>query len=175
MLFKSVLVLGILYHLIVINPDLGQIAFHSVVPGSLSTDALLLVFGIIGANVMPHALFVDSCLSKNKMKLMGKNIPDPENRYDSSNASLEVRQKTRKIHLWETVVFLSIAGVVNAGILIVATPLYPNSNRTIEYEVRQLSGIVASIVGLILVLTLLATDISSSTFDTIAGHGRLEY
>src|SRR6266568_1282453 len=100
MLFTSVLVFGILYQLVVIKPDLGQIAYHSVVPGSLGSDALLLVVGIIGATVMPHALFVHSWLSKNKMDLMGKKIPDPDNRYDSSSASLEVRQKTRKIHLW---------------------------------------------------------------------------
>src|SRR5438128_1637080 len=56
MLFTSVLVIGILYQLIVIKPDLGQIAFHSVVPGSLSTDALLLVVGIIGATVMSHVI-----------------------------------------------------------------------------------------------------------------------
>jgi len=174
MLFTSVLVIGILYQLIVIKPDLGQIAFHSVVPGSLSTDALLLVVGIIGATVMPHALFVHSWLSKNKMDLMGKKIPDPENRYDSSNASLEVRQKTRKIHLWETVVFLSIAGVVNAGILLVATPLYPNSNLTIEFAVRQLSGIFAPIVGIIFVLTLLASGLTSSTLGTIAGQVIME-
>jgi len=174
MLFTSVLVLGILYQLIVIKPDLGQIAFHSVVPGSLSTDALLLVVGIIGATVMPHALFVHSWLSKNKMDLMGKKIPDPDNRYDSSSASLEVRQKTRKIHLWETVVFLSIAGVVNAGILLVATPLYPNSNLTIEYAVRQLSGIFAPIVGIVFVLTLLASGLTSSTLGTIAGQVIME-
>ncbi len=174
MLFTSVLVLGILYQLIVIKPDLGQIAFHSVVPGSLSTDALLLVVGIIGATVMPHALFVHSWLSKNKMDLMGKKIPDPNNRYDSSSASLEVRQKTRKIHLWETVVFLSIAGVVNAGILLVATPLYPNSNLTIEYAVRQLSGIFAPIVGIVFVLTLLASGLTSSTLGTIAGQVIME-
>src|SRR2546430_8021087 len=123
MLFTSVLVLGVLYQLVVIKPDLGQIAYHSVVPSSLSSGALLLVVGIIGATVMPHALFVHSWLSKNKMDLMGKRILDPQNRYDSSNASVEVRQRTRKIHLRGTVVFLSIAGVVNAGILLVATPL----------------------------------------------------
>src|SRR5437762_9003101 len=99
---------------------------------------------------MHHALVVQSWRSKNKMDLMGRRVLDAQHRYDSSNASLEVRQKTRKIHLWETVVFLSIAGVVNAGILLVATPLYPNSNLTIEYAVRQLSGIFAPIVGIIL-------------------------
>jgi len=174
MLFTSVLVVGILYQLIVIKPDLGQIAYHSVVPGSLSSDALLLVVGIIGATVMPHALFVHSWLSKNKMDLMGKKVPDPKNRYDSSNASIEVRQRTRKIHLRETVVFLSIAGVVNAGILLVATPLYPNSNLTIGYAVQQLSAIFAPIVGIIFVLTLLASGLTSSTLGTIAGQVIME-
>src|SRR2546430_17490180 len=97
--------LGDLYHLKGNKPDLGQIAYHSVVPGSLSSGALLLVVGIIGATVMPHALFVHSWLSKNKMDLMGKRILDPQNRYDSSNASVEVRQRTRKIQRRETVVF----------------------------------------------------------------------
>src|SRR5438046_10592907 len=123
---------------------------------------------------MPHALFVHSWLSKNKMDLMGKKTPDPENRYAPSNAALEVRQKTRKSHLWETVVFLSIAGVVNAGILLVATPLYPNSNLTIEYAVRQLSGIFAPIVGIVFVLTLLASGLSSSALGTIAGQVIME-
>ena len=174
MLFTSVLVVGILYQLIVIKPDLGQIAYHSVVPGSLSSGALLLVVGIIGATVMPHALFVHSWLSKNKMDLMGKRVLDPQNRYDSSNASVEVRQRTRKIHLRETVIFLSIAGVVNAGILLVATPLYPNSNLTIASAVQQLSGIFAPIVGTVFVLTLLASGLTSSTLGTIAGQVIME-
>ena len=174
MLFTSVLVLGVLYQLVVIKPDLGQIAYHSVVPGSLSSGALLLVVGIIGATVMPHALFVHSWLSKNKMDLMGKRVLDPQHRYDSSNASVEVRQRTRKIHLWETVVFLSIAGVVNAGILLVATPLYPNSDLTIGFAVQQLSAIFAPMVGIIFVLTLLASGLTSSTLGTIAGQVIME-
>ena len=174
MLFTSVLVVGILYQLIVIKPDLSQIAYHSVVPGSLSTDALLLVVGIIGATVMPHALFVHSWLSKNKMDTMGKKVLDPEKRYDSSNASAEVRQRTRKIHLRETVVFLSIAGVVNAGILLVATPLYPNSSLKIVDAVQQLSGIFGPMVGIVFVLTLLASGLTSSTLGTIAGQVIME-
>jgi len=174
MLFTSVLVVGILYQLIIIKPDLSQIAYHSVVPGSLSSDALLLVVGIIGATVMPHALFVHSWLSKNKMDTMGKRVPDPEKRYDSSTASVEVRQRTRKIHLRETIVFLSIAGVVNAGILLVATPLYPKFNFTFAYAVQQLSAAFAPIVGIVFVLTLLASGLTSSTLGTIAGQVIME-
>src|SRR5256886_11990445 len=168
MLFTSVLVVGILYQLIVIKPALGQIAYNSVVPGALNTDALLLVVGIIGATVMPHALFVHSWLSKDKMDLMGKKVLDSKNKYDSSNASVEVRQRIRNIHLRETIVFLSIAGVVNAGILLVATPLYPSSNLTISEGAQRLSGIFAPIVGTVFELTLLASGMISSTLEKIA-------
>src|SRR5256886_8737370 len=57
MLLVSVLVMGFLYQLLVLKPSLTEIGIHSVTVGSLGTDALLLVVGIIGATVMPHALF----------------------------------------------------------------------------------------------------------------------
>ena len=56
----SILVIGILYNLVVIKPDLSQVAYHSVVPLASTNAALLIVVGIIGATVMPHALFVHS-------------------------------------------------------------------------------------------------------------------
>src|SRR5207247_6082380 len=154
MLFTSVLVIGILYQLIVIQPDLGQIAFHSVVPGSLSTDALLLVVGIIGATVMPHALFVHSWLSKNKMDLLGRTTNGgnlgssvTESMKPTSNHhpfSIGAMERTRKFHLKETVIALTIASVVNAEILLVAIPLYPNPNVTVSDFVHGIGLIFVS-------------------------------
>src|SRR5260370_37422948 len=104
------------------------------------------------------------------MDIMGKRVLDPEKRYDSSKASVEVRQRTRKIHLRQTIVFLTIAGVVNAGILLVATPLYPKFNFTFAYTVQQISAAFAPIVGIVYVHTLLAPGLTSSALGTIAGQ-----
>ena len=170
----SVLVAGFLWQLVIVKPDLGQVAYHSIVPLAQSSDAFLLVVGIIGATVMPHALFVHSWLSKNKMDLRGRETKEARDRYDSSNASIQVKQATRRVHLWETALFLTIAAIVNVGILLVATPLYPNAGLTIGQSVGLLSKIFAPIVGIVFVLTLLASGLLSSTLGTFAGQVIME-
>jgi manganese transport protein len=172
-LLTSVLVFGMLYQLVVIKPNLTVVAYHSLVPGSITTDALLIVVGIIGATVMPHALFVHSWLSKNKMDLTGRNTPLKDGCYNSLTASNEVRQKTRRLHLWETVIFLGVAGIVNVGILLVSTPLASNTT-TIGQAVHQLGSIFAPVVGVVFILTLLASGLLSSTLGTIAGQVIME-
>ncbi len=173
LLLTSVLVFGFLYQLVVVKPSLAEIAYHSFVPGALSTPALLLVVGIVGATVMPHALFVHSWLSKNKMDLMGKEIREEKERYDSASASLDIKQRIRKVHLWETILFLTIAAVVNVGILLVATPLSA-STSTIGEAVQELDRIFAPIVGTVFVLTLLASGILASTLGTLSGQVIME-
>jgi manganese transport protein len=173
-LLTSVLVIGFLYQLTVVKPDLGQVAFHSVVPGQMGGDAILLVVGIIGATVMPHALFIHSWLSKNKMDITGGKIADPKDRYNSSNASNEVRERTRKAHLWETVVMLTIAGVVNVGILLVAIPLTPEQGSTIRGAMQGLSQIFGPLIGIVFVVTLLASGLTASTLGTMAGQVIME-
>ncbi len=172
MLLVSVLVVGFLWQLAVVKPDLGQVAIHSVTIAPLGSDALLLVVGIIGATVMPHALFVHSWLAKNKMDLTGRKIPGAKE--GDNQFTPEERHRTLNLHKWETVVMLTIAGIVNVGILLVAIPLYPNVNITIGQAVTQLGTIFAPVVGTVFVVTLLASGLSSSTLGTIAGQVIME-
>ena len=180
MLFVTVLVVGILYNLVIVGPDIGEVLYHSVVPSAPDGNALLLVVGIICATVMPHALFVHSWLSKNKMGIAGRRIPkaiitgSSDSNENDFQFSEEAKQRVRRIHLWETVVFLSIAGVVNAGILLVSTPLFPSQELTINEFVQGVSQIFGAFVGLIFVLTLLASGLTSSTLGTIAGQVIME-
>jgi manganese transport protein len=172
LLLVSVLVVGFLYQLVAVKPDLGQVALHSVTLGSMGSDALLLVVGIIGATVMPHALFVHSWLTKNKMGLAGRKIPGVKEG-DGQFTSGE-KHRTLNLHKWETVLMLTIAGVVNVGILLVAIPLYPNVNLTIGQSVTQLDQIFGPLVGVVFVVTLLASGLSASTLGTIAGQVIME-
>ena len=172
MLLVSVLVLGFLYQLLVLRPSLSEIGIHSVVIGSLGTDALLLVVGIIGATVMPHALFVHSWLTKNKMGLAGRKIPGVKEGEEQFSA--EEKHRTLKLHKWETILMLTIAGVVNVGILLVAIPLYPNLNLTIAQAVQGLDSIYGPLVGVVFLVTLLSSGLSSSTLGTLAGQVIME-
>src|SRR5436309_1375214 len=183
-LMISVLVFGILYNLVVVKPDLTQVAYHSLVPIASTNAALLIVVGIIGATVMPHALFVHSWLSKNKMDLLGRRVDGgnlstsvTESMKPSANHhsfSIGEMERTRKFHLKETVIALTIASVVNAGILLIAIPLYPNPNVTVSDFVHGIRMLFGSAIAIIFILTLLASGLSSSALGTIAGQVIME-
>ena len=182
-LLISVLVFGILYNLAVVKPDLTQTAYHSVAPFASSNAAFLIVVGMIGATVMPHALFVHSWLSKNKMDLIGRRVNEgtlgtsitdsmkPGNHHPYSNGEIE---RTRKFHLKETVIALTIASVVNAGILLIAIPLYPNPNVTVGDFVHGIGLLFGPAIAIVFILTLLASGLSSSALGTISGQVIME-
>lgn len=172
MLLVSVLVFGFLYQLVILKPDPGQIAYHSIVAGPFVSTAILLVVGNIGATVMPHALYVHSWLTKNKMGITGKKMTDAID--GNGGFSVDMKRKTRRLHLWETVVFLSIAGVVNVGILLVAIPLYGTQNLTIGLAAELLGQKFGSIVPIVFALTLLSSGLTSSTLGTLAGQVIME-
>ncbi len=158
----SIIGFGFLYEAIVIKPDLQQIAFNSLLPslpGADITYATLLVVGIIGATVMPHALFVHSWLSKNKV---------------NDGSSIEERRRVRKLHLTETTILLGIAGVINVAILVVSASLYPESNLTIQLTYMKLIEKFGYAVAVVFVLTLFASGLSSSTTGTLAGQVIME-
>lgn len=192
-LLISILVAGIFYDLFVIGHfDIGQIAIGSVFPLAPDSGALLIVVGMIGATVMPHALFVHSWLSRNKMDLMGTNLngggkgeagsirdmttkPAEESHHLYSD---EQRHRINKLHRNETIVALTIAGAVNAGILLVAVPLFQgvgvNVNLTVNSFVVGMEQIYGPAIGVLFALTLLASGLSSSALGTIAGQVIME-
>src|SRR5438309_6950101 len=132
---------------------------------------------------MPHALFVHSWLSKNKMDLIGRRVKEgtlgssitdsmkPGNHHPYSTGEIE---RTRKFHLKETVIALTIASVVNAGILLIATPLFPNTNITTTDFVHGIELLFGPAIAIIFILTLLASGLSSSALGTLAGQVIME-
>ena len=187
----SILVIGIFYDLLVIGHfDLAQVAYGSVVPLTPDSTALFIAVGMIGATVMPHALFVHSWLSKNKMDLLGTpvngkskaasitDMPITTSEENHHTYSREERHRTNRLHRNETVIALTIAGVVNAGILLVAIPLYQgvgvNVNLTVQTFVAGMSQIYGPAIGVLFALTLLASGLSSSALGTIAGQVIME-
>ena len=189
-LLIAILVVGILYNLVVVGPSLSEIGYHSIVPLAQNDTALLIVVGIIGATVMPHALYVHSWLSKNKMDLLGRKIPGTTAKSEGSlgatitdsvsrtaphqTFTTEERVRTNKVHRVETIILLTIAGIVNAGILLVAIPLYPNADITINVFVSAMDQYFGPAVGTLFLLTLLASGLSSSALGTIAGQVIME-
>jgi manganese transport protein len=160
-LLISIISFGYLYEVFITKPDPSAILYHSLVPIIANSNALLISVGIIGATVMPHALFVHSWFTKNKSK----------------DKSIQEKRVLRKLHLTENVVILVIAGMVNAAIMIMAAAAFNAhySNITsISDAYKTLIPLFGAGAGMIFVITLLSSGISSSIVGTLAGQAVME-
>jgi manganese transport protein len=156
MLSVSVIGIGFLYEVALVRPSFSQMIIH-LVPYSLSSEIILLVVGMIGATVMPHALFVHSWLTARKLE----------------NHSLEEKRRLLRLHKWEDIIMLTIAGLVNIAILIAAAAaFYPKYNdvSTINQAFAILTPLFGPMAAVVFAVTLLASGLASSTTGTIAGQ-----
>ena len=151
-LLISVISFGYLYEVFITKPDPSAILYHSFVPLIANSNALLITVGIIGATVMPHALFVHSWFTKNKSK--DKSI-----------------QERKVLRLRENVVILVLAGMVNAAIMIMAAAAFNahySNIASIFDAYKTLISLFGAGAGLVFVITLLSSGISSSIVGTLA-------
>jgi manganese transport protein len=157
LLFVSVISFGYVYEMFIAKPSFHGILLGSVIPHLANSSALFSVVGIIGATVMPHVVFLHSALTKEKVRGM----------------TLDEKKHIRKLHLVETIILLSIAGMINAAILIMAAVAFNPNNSEIQsiaeaYKTMvPLFGIAA---GMIFLITLLSSGIASSAAGTMAGQ-----
>ena len=160
-LFVSIISFGYLYEVFITKPDPSAILYHSIVPIIANSNAMLISVGIIGATVMPHALFVHSWLTKNKIK----------------DKTIQEKRVLRKLHLTENVVILTIAGMVNAAIMIIAASAFNahySSISSISDAYKMLIPLFGAGAGIVFVITLLSSGISSSIVGTLAGQSIME-
>jgi manganese transport protein len=161
LLFVSIISFGYLYEVFITKPDPSAVLYHSFVPIIANPNAMLISVGIIGATVMPHALFVHSWLTKNKVK----------------DKSIQERRVLRRLHLTENIVILTIAGIVNAAIMIMAAAAFNThfSNiASISEAYKTLVPLFGLGAGTVFIITLLASGISSSVVGTLAGQTIME-
>jgi manganese transport protein len=160
-LFASIIGFGYLYEIFITKPNPSAILYHSFIPSLGSSHAILLTVGVIGATVMPHALFVHSWLTKNK----------------TQNKTLLERMKLRKFHLIENVVLLIVAGMINSAIMIMAASAFHSYNpniASISEAYRTLLPLFGSTAGIVFLVTLLSSGIASSVTGTLAGQAIME-
>jgi manganese transport protein len=160
-IFVSIIGFGYLYEIFIVKPDASTILYHSFVPSLAGSHAILLAVGVIGATVMPHALFVHSWLTKNK----------------AQNKPLEDRRRMRKLHLVENVILLTIAGMVNAAIMIMAAAAFHSDNpnvASISEAYKTLVPLFGATAGVVFLVTLLSSGIASSVVGTLAGQAIME-
>ncbi len=120
-------------------------------------EALAIAVGIIGATVMPHAIFLHSSLTQ------GRFIARDENEKRTL-----VRLSNR-----EVVIALALAGVVNAAMVMMASSAFHAGHSDvaeIETAYHTLTPLLGIAAAGIFLLSLIASGISSSVVGTMAGQ-----
>lgn len=166
MVLVSIIGIGFLYEVIMIHPGLASIAYHSVAI-SVNSLTILYVVGIVGATVMPHALFVHSTLTRDKLATLTK-------------GTIEDKRQHRRLHVREVILTLTIASLVNVAILVTAgTVLFPTyhlapQNIDVNHYVVILQPLYGVLAGVVFAITLLASGLASSTTGTLAGQAIMD-
>ena len=135
MVFVSIISIGFLYELLIVGPNLSQIAIHSISP-SISSGTVLVVVGIVGATVMPHVLWLHSSLTSAKL-----------GRWGIKEGEQAQKKKLLGLHLRENVGILAIAGCVNVAILVMAAAAFYGHGYTNIQQINQAFDILKPLFG----------------------------
>jgi manganese transport protein len=140
------------------RPNWGNVLYHAVVPQFSGTESVLLATGILGATVMPHAIFLHSALTQGRIV-----VRDP----------VQLRRLFR-FELVDVVVAMGLASLINAAMLIMAAATFFNQGLTdigtIEEAHRTLQPLLGSAASWVFAISLLASGLSSSSVGTMAGQ-----
>ncbi|WP_158370705.1 Nramp family divalent metal transporter [Cellulosimicrobium cellulans] len=155
-----VIVVGFLAGLLVGPPDPGEM-LGGLVPRFAGTDSVLLAASMLGATVMPHAIYVHSALSRDRF---GR-VPD-----ESARSGL--LRATR----WDVGAALTLAGTVNIGLLLLAAANLRGveGTDTIEGAHAAISGALGPVVGVVFAIGLLASGLASTSVGCYAGAAVME-
>lgn len=140
------------------KPDWALVGYHIFVPQFQGTESVLLATGILGATVMPHALFLHSALTQNRV--VTKNP--------------EQQKMLFKFELVDVFIAMGLASLINMSMLIMAASTFYFNGLTeigtIEEAHRTLEPLLGGAASLVFGISLLASGLSSSSVGTMAGQ-----
>jgi manganese transport protein len=160
-LFVSIIGFGYVYEIFIVRPDPMPLIMGSIIPNLGSEARLLVAVGVIGATVMPHALFLHSSLSNDKV----------------TDTRVEQKLRVLQLHRAESIIMFTFAGVVNVAIMAMAAAAFHTHGEkvgTIEGAYHTLTPIFGPAAAVIFGITLLFSGLASSTTGTLAGQAIME-
>ncbi|HET7277134.1 MAG TPA: Nramp family divalent metal transporter [Microlunatus sp.] len=151
-----VVLLGFLYSLVLGGVDTEALA-QGLVPRFEGTDTVLLATGMLGATVMPHVIYLHGALTQNRY------VRDTER----DRLGLLRSQRT------DVVLAMSLAGVVNLAMLVVAAQVLSNLPVPVDSIEAAHAGLAVELgptAALLFALALLASGFAASGIGTLSGQ-----
>lgn len=138
------------------KPDAASVLEGLFIPKIDGMDSVLLATGILGATVMPHAIYLHSALTQRRV--VGKT--DNE------------RKKIFRFETIDILIAMVIAGAINASMLIVAAALFFKNGLYVEdldVAYQQFGHYIGPASAILFGIGLLAAGLSSSSVGTLSG------
>jgi manganese transport protein len=135
----------------------GEAARHLVTPRIPDAEALTIAVGIIGATVMPHAVYLHSSLTQARVPAR-----------DDRERRLLLRFSNR-----EVVVALAFAGMVNMAMVTMAAAAFHRGHSEvaeIQTAYHTLTPLLGAAAAGVFLVSLIVSGISSSVVGTMAGQ-----
>jgi manganese transport protein len=155
--FVGIISLSYLIELFIAPPDWGGVAFHTFVPILNGPESITLAVGIVGATVMPHAIYLHSALMPGRVAA----------RTEAENGRL-IGYSNREVLL-----ALSLAGLVNMAMVAMAATMFHQGHSDvgeIESAYHTLLPLMGVVAAGAFMTSLLASGLSSSVVGTMAGQ-----
>jgi manganese transport protein len=154
----GVVVAAFAFEVFYAEPSGSEIARHVVIPGFSGSESVLLATGILGATVMPHVVYLHSALTQRR--IVGRN--DDE------------RRKIHRFEKIDVVLAMSLAGVVNMSMMIMAAALFHDTALSsvddIEKAFDGLKIAISNNAAIIFGVGLLMSGFASSSVGTMSGQ-----
>ena len=158
----AIIAVGFLAGLVIAPPKAGDVV-SGLLPRFQGTGSVLIAAAMLGATVMPHAVYLHSGLAKDR------------------HGPVEAGQRDQLLRAtrWDVGLAMLLAGTVNLAMLLVAAQNLQgvSSVDSIESAHAAISERVGPLAGLCLAVGLLASGLASSSVGAYAGamimHGLL--
>jgi manganese transport protein len=151
----AVIVVGFLAGLVVRPPEIGGV-LNGLLPRFAGSHSVLLAASMLGATVMPHAIYVHSALARDRH---GHTGPGPE------------RDRLLRATRWDVGTALAVAGAVNVGLLLLAAAGLAGvpGTDTIEGAHAAIATGLGTGVAVAFAVGLLASGLASTSVGAYAG------
>ncbi|MDR4317428.1 manganese transport protein MntH [Niallia circulans] len=151
-----IVVLSFIVQMFFANPDVPSLLHGLFTPQFDGLDSVILAAGILGATVMPHAIYLHSALTQNR--IVGET--DKE------------KKQIFRFEFIDILIAMLIAGFINGAMLIVSSALFHKNGLFVEdldvafnYFGQLVNPVSATLFG----LGLLIAGLSSSSVGTMSG------
>lgn len=177
-----VIAVGFTYGVFVAPPEPGGI-LGGLAPRFEGTDSVLLAASILGATIMPHAIYAHSALARDRFAPAAMTLPAEKGRVSRGFVLDDLRgistPRLLRATRWDVTIAMLIAGTVNLCILLLAAANLAGVPGTDSLEGAYLAirDGIGPLVATLFAVGLLASGLASTSVGAYAGaeimHGLL--